>query len=173
MIAVILAAGASKRFGRCKLIEPIDGKPMIQRVLDQIPKGLKVGIVTGAYDQEVRECLSGSAVEFLYNKDHSKGMGTSVQVAAQWALNAQQPLLLTLGDLPFVSEADYLKLIENMTALPVFSEMADGQHGPPAVFPVQYLNLLKKCPDTRGAKFVITEFETQTILSAAYDVDHQ
>ena len=36
VVAIVLAAGASRRFGSPKLLAPLDGQPLLQHVLDTV-----------------------------------------------------------------------------------------------------------------------------------------
>ena len=170
MIAAVLAAGASRRFGRCKLIEPVNGKPMIQWVVENLPPSCKVVVVTGPFEKQVQECLKYHDVQWVFNPDSANGIGTSVKVAARFALEEKDSLLITLGDLPFVDTKAYEVLIGAAGMLPVFSEFENTQ-GPPAVIPERLVFRLLELKDDKGAKSVFSEFDTFPLPEAAKDID--
>lgn len=170
MIAAVLAAGASTRFGRCKLIEPLNGKPMIQHVVENLPKNLSIYIVTGCFEHEVRECTKDYDLEYIHNPDFKKGIGSSVKAAARTALEQKQPLLITLGDLPFVKTKAYESLIAATGSVPVFSEFENTQ-GPPAVIPEKLVFRILELKDGKGARSVFSEFDTYSLPEAARDID--
>lgn len=170
MIAAVLAAGASRRFGSCKLIEPISGKPMIQHVVESLPPNCKVVVVTGPFEKEVQKCLKDHDVQLVSNPDSANGIGTSVKVAAKFAMEEKDSLLITLADLPFVDTKDYESLIGAAGILPLFSEFKNIQ-GPPAVIPEKLVFRLLELKDDKGAKSVFSEFDTFPLPLAAKDID--
>ncbi|WOO37631.1 nucleotidyltransferase family protein [Anaerocolumna sp. AGMB13020] len=90
MIAVILAAGLSKRFGGKKLLEKINDRPMI----------LHTAELVGAYefqkkllvysDEEVKETVQASAWTsdflFVHNNHAEEGLSTSIKLAVETLL---------------------------------------------------------------------------------------
>lgn len=170
MIAAILAAGASTRFGSCKLIEPINGQPMIQKVIENLPSSLLKVLVTGYFEKDIRQCTRNFNLKYLHNPNAKKGLGTSIKTVAHMALEMEESLLITLGDIPFVTTTEYNNLIKSMKNLPVFSGF-QGVIGPPAVIPRHLVFRLLELRDNKGARSVFRDFESIAIPGAARDID--
>lgn len=171
--AYILAAGESSRFGSCKALAPIGGEPMIQKIINAIPEELEIYAVTGAFREDVKIYLDGKGISELFNPNYKLGIGTSLKTAIKHAKGHFEGALVTLVDLPFVSEFDYRKILEFEGQTPVFSHF-EGQIGPPVFFGSRDYNcLLKKLPDHGGAKKVFVEYSSVSVSSAARDIDFQ
>ena len=79
--AVVLAAGASERFGvHNKLLVDIDGEPLIRHVVRVIiDSGIAEVVVVTGYDvARIAAALQGLALRRAHNKAWRSGMGTSV-----------------------------------------------------------------------------------------------
>ena len=100
---ILLAAGSARRFGACKLLQELDGKPLIRwtaEALDAVvPDHLLV--VVPWESRDLREALSGLRVRFVVNGRSAEGSGTSIAAGVE-ALPAQaDAVLVTLADVPF------------------------------------------------------------------------
>ena len=169
MIAVVLAAGKSERFGQCKQIYPIDGKPMILHVLDAIPNHMQTYVVLGGHRELIRPILPQN-VSILINNEFELGIGTSVQMAVNKAVELEQSLLITTADLPFILRSDYEKLLDEKSDKAVFSSFGEA-HGPPCTIPYSVLRDIAPVAHTSGLKKIIKDYSTIEISSAARDVD--
>lgn len=103
---VVLAAGGSRRMGRPKQLEVVNGASLIERAVRTARQG-NVGpvvVVTGAEDAAIRAALAGSpeGVAFVHNPAWATGQASSVvtalqalppQVDAAIFLPVDQPLL--------------------------------------------------------------------------------
>jgi molybdenum cofactor cytidylyltransferase len=175
VIAAILAAGESKRFGGCKLLSLISGQPMILDVVEALPVQIdEVCVVTGFFHEELTAALTGRNVTLLYNQNYTQGLASSVALAARWAESKGSDLLLTLGDLPFVKPTDYNRLIRCFSKKVVFSR-THHSFGPPAIFPHSQLKKLNQVKGERGAKtlFKDQEIDLVDIPVAAKDIDRR
>jgi CTP:molybdopterin cytidylyltransferase MocA/SAM-dependent methyltransferase len=107
--AIVLAAGAGSRFGGGKLEARVDGKPIIQHVLDALAdSGLDDPIVVLA--APVTAAIEWRRAEQVINPDPSRGLSSSVRLGWAEALEGRptseapppEALLLVLGDQPLV-----------------------------------------------------------------------
>ena len=104
---VVLAAGASTRFGRNKLLLTLDGESLARRAASAaLAAGLEPVVVVLGHDAErVREELTGLPVRAVVNADHSRGMSTSL-AAGIAALPAETAAAVVhLADMPLVTAA--------------------------------------------------------------------
>ena len=88
LTAIVLAAGASRRMGRCKPLLPINGRPAIEWCLDAVIRaGLDEPIVvTGANRDAVAAALRHFPVRLAHNPlPESGGDGLSHRSAAHCA----------------------------------------------------------------------------------------
>ena len=102
--AVVLAAGRSQRMGENKLLLPLDGVPIVARVVGEVlGAGVRpVVVVTGHEAESVRAALAGQPVGFAHNPDYTSGLAGSLRVGLA-ALGDVDGALICLGDMPLVT----------------------------------------------------------------------
>jgi molybdenum cofactor cytidylyltransferase len=123
--AIVLAAGSSSRFGsRNKLIEKIDGAPMVVRVVAlALASGASPVIaVTGFEAQRVAAPLRGLGVRIVHNPLFGEGLSASLRAGLGAVPADCDGALVLLGDMPRVE----LSVVEAL--LSVFAA-----HGPEAI----------------------------------------
>ncbi|MFP3345738.1 NTP transferase domain-containing protein, partial [Halomonas sp. SIMBA_159] len=77
---IVLAAGQSRRMGaRNKLLEDLDGRPLVVRTVDAaLASGVQaVIVVTGHEPERVRTALGDRGVRFVHNPAYDQGLSTS------------------------------------------------------------------------------------------------
>jgi len=113
--AIILAAGKGKRMKSdlAKVLHPINGRPMIRILLDELSKleFEKTVLVIGHQGESIQKELSGSGVEFVWQR-RQLGTGHAVQMAAEMLSDFDGTTLVALGDVPFLSAATLKNLFE-------------------------------------------------------------
>ena len=110
----ILAAGLSRRMGALnKLVQELDGEPMVRRVAQQALAARcdRVLVVLGHEADMVRAALSGLDVRFIHNPDYQEGLAASVCAAAR-AARPGEALMICLGDMPQVDAMVIDRLID-------------------------------------------------------------
>lgn len=106
--AVILAAGSSSRMRAAghgnKLLQPLDGRPMVRHVAEAALGGAisDVVVVTGNEKSGVMMALRGLPVTFADNPDYSKGLSTSLICGLNTLPEDCDGALILLGDMPAV-----------------------------------------------------------------------
>ena len=97
--AVILAAGASSRMGRQKLLLPLGGEPLVRRTVGRIcDAGFDdVLVIVGSELEEVLAALEGLPIRHAINRDYATGMGSSFRTAVEH-LPHSQAAMFALAD---------------------------------------------------------------------------
>lgn len=134
-VAVILAAGESKRMGAPKQLLPFAGKPMLQCVIDALPVDERL-VVLGYRADEIAGQINGARV--VLNKDYAAGMFTSVQAGLRALPAKTKVVLIAVGDQPKLKPATVQKLLDEFTGkilVPSFG----GRQGHPLLFSVRYV----------------------------------
>ncbi len=104
---IVLAAGKAERFGSQKLVELVDGEPMLNRTIRSLlDAGLdRIIVVTSpGGDLDRVPLLGDSRVRPTVNPDPARGMFSSVQTGVAAAADGD-PLVILPGDMPFVRAA--------------------------------------------------------------------
>ena len=115
-VAIVLAAGASRRYGiENKLLADWEGAPMVSWPIRAAHgAGLSVTVVTGHEREVVEAALAGTMAEgdrFAFNVLHKDGMGTGIAAGVTATFDARGWLIL-LGDAPRVTSETLRKLLE-------------------------------------------------------------
>jgi molybdenum cofactor cytidylyltransferase len=100
---LLLAAGSSRRFGDQKLLQELDGKPLIRwtaEALDAVVPDETV-VVVPPFAGKIRAALSGLRVRFVENRRAEDGMGTSIAAGIGSLDDRAEAVLVTLADVPF------------------------------------------------------------------------
>jgi len=166
--AIVLAAGLSRRYGpENKLLQLIDGVPMIWRVVDTIGRSMvdKIMVVTGHQAKEIETALAGIAnLNLVHNPEFEKGMSTSISIGIK-SLGEVDACLICLGDLPHLTPKDYDRLIQLFNSeksterimIPTFQ----GRKGHPVVFGSTFFNELRNLqPTDQGARNLIVKHKS-------------
>jgi CTP:molybdopterin cytidylyltransferase MocA/SAM-dependent methyltransferase len=102
--AIVLAAGAGSRFGGAKLEARLDGKPVLQHVLDALAEaGIDDPIVVTAGPLTAE--IEWGAARPVTNPDPGRGLASSLQVGWASTMDARElpdAVIVALGDQPLV-----------------------------------------------------------------------
>lgn len=160
--AVLLAGGASRRFGvRNKLLVEINGIALLRRIAGQI---LAAGIsplivVTGAECEQAETALAGLPVSFAANPNWADGMGTSVAAGISALPRDVAGCFVVPGDLPNLSTAmlqrltaEFVRMGRTHIVVPV---IADGAQRNPVLWPRPAFEQLQQLSGERGGKALL------------------
>jgi len=157
LAALVLAAGESRRMGDAnKLTIPVDGTPMVARVVDalQQSRAQRVIVVTGHEPERIQDALSDRNVELVHNPDYAEGIGASVRAGVAALGDDVDGALIALADMPWVSTEVINLLIDAFTSDPelsIFIPMFGGKRGNPVLWGAQHFpELLALAGDVGG-----------------------
>ncbi|WP_152608146.1 nucleotidyltransferase family protein [Halalkalibacter okhensis] len=113
--AVILAAGTSSRMGTTKQLLKIDGKILLERVLEQVllHPFEKVVVVLGHQSKEIKESMkiTSKKVSWIYNSNYRLGQSTSFLTGLEHIDSACPSVVFFLSDQPFIKNATVTNVI--------------------------------------------------------------
>jgi molybdenum cofactor cytidylyltransferase len=135
---VILAAGASTRFGRNKLLLNLGGESLARRAVKAaLAAGLRPVVAVLGHDAgRVRGELGGLDVRIVMNPDHAKGMNTSLRAGVAALPEDAAAVIVQLADMPRVTSAMLARLVEKFaeTGAPLVASDYGGVHAPPTLY---------------------------------------
>jgi len=104
VVAVVLAAGAASRFGGGKLLASLEGRPILQHVLDRLAEaGVgEVVVVLGDDAGEIERAIDWRAESRVVNPDPGRGLSSSVRLGIEALPPTTDAALIVLGDQPLV-----------------------------------------------------------------------
>ncbi|MGH7626382.1 MAG: nucleotidyltransferase family protein [Gemmatimonadaceae bacterium] len=157
--AVVLAAGASRRFGTQKLVVPIDGKPVVRWTAERVlaARVEDVVVVLGHEQEAVRSALGGLPVRTVVNDRWRDGMSTSIAAGLAALAPATRGALIVLGDQPGVSTRvlDDLIAAHEASSGSIIVPAYRGIRGNPVLFPASlFAEVMETAGDT-GARDVV------------------
>jgi molybdenum cofactor cytidylyltransferase len=166
--AVLLAAGASQRFGADnKLLASIGGKPLIRRVAAEIvDSGAELVVVTGCNHLLIEKALEGLPLRFAHNLSWTRGMGSSIAIGVI-ALGSQVlGAFIVPGDMPFLTSALLKNVMatfnESGGASIVYPTTLAGEQRNPVLWPRRFFPLLASLSGSGGAKHLLaTSIDSQ------------
>ena len=162
--AVLLAAGAARRMGgRDKLLEPVDGAPLLRTLVARLGASAvdEVVCVLRPDDPGRRAALEGTRARIVPNPRAAEGMGTSI-AAGIGALGPEvDAAVILLGDMPEITGADVDQLVaafdpEEGRAI-VRAVGPDGTGGHPVLFGRRFFEALRGLEGDRGARAILDE----------------
>jgi CTP:molybdopterin cytidylyltransferase MocA len=116
--------------GRQKLLESIDGRPMIRRAIDAAARWPTFVVASAA----VAEQLAGADVRIVLNDEPDRGMSHSLRLADA-AIAPDEPIAVLLGDLPDCDEDAIARVVDAYdTEADVVVPRAGKRFGHPVVF---------------------------------------
>ena len=79
IVGLLLAAGASRRFGAPKLIQPLRGKPVVRWSAEALGGATdRLLVVVPPDDTSLREALRGVRARLVTNPERARGLGRSI-----------------------------------------------------------------------------------------------
>lgn len=172
--AIILAAGASTRMGRQKMLLPFAGSTVVAHVADQCARGGldAVHVVVGYDAAEVSQALTGKPCLVIYNPDHETGMLSSVRAGLASAALEWTAAFIVLGDQPLLYPGVIERLLDSATANPekLIAPTFGGKRGHPLVLPRLFWPEVLTQYDEVGLRGVLHAHEDR-IVTVDMDTD--
>jgi molybdenum cofactor cytidylyltransferase len=179
--AVLLAAGASRRFGAAnKLLVEIAGEPLIVRVVRRAfaSRASEVVVVTGHDRARVEDALAGLGAAFVYNAEHERGLGSSIAAGIEALRPGVAGALVCPADMPSLGPRLIDPLIDafeaNRCGAIVHPTLPDGTQVNPVLWPRRYFTRLSALAGAEGGKPLLADLAAEIvcvpgIVAGAYD----
>lgn len=176
-VALLLAAGGSRRLGHPKQLIEIDGIALIRRMalaaLTTAPSELIVAL--GAETGGCRQALAGLRWREVLVSDWTEGMGSSLACAARQIDDPDAGVMVLGVDQPAVDGAHLLALLSRWWQQPELAVASGyaGTRGIPALFPASWQARLAALSGDSGARQLLRASEVPVIEAPqlALDID--
>ena len=165
IVAVLLAAGSSRRMGSNKLLADFEGNAMVRVVAQNLlaSSADEVVVITGYEQQRVVEALAGLPLRFVHNPDHATGMASSLRVGAI-AAECAEALVVVLADMPRVKPVVIDRLIAAFNPTEHRSIVVptwNGVFGNPVLWGSEHFERLKTMTGDKGARALIDDLKSE------------
>jgi molybdenum cofactor cytidylyltransferase len=160
---IVLAAGEATRFGRCKQLAKLQGRPLLQWVLQAaLASDLDaVILVLGSRHREVQAALGAELahrrLQVVVNPDFASGQSTSLKAGLKLARDEYSAAMFLLADQPFITSglinqlrACFLRSRRRI-AVPVYR----NRRGNPCIFERSLYPEILRVTGDQGAREVI------------------
>lgn len=167
---VVLAAGESTRFeSGNKLLEPVDGAPLIRHVATTASESALDDIVAilGYEADAVDDALEGLSLSTRYNEDYEDGQSTSVRRGIAYARDADwDAAVFLLGDMPFVQPETVSDIVTHYREHDgsIVAPRYEGKRGNPVLFAKDHFDTLADVTGDRGGRELIMEHDGTKFL---------
>jgi CTP:molybdopterin cytidylyltransferase MocA len=178
--AIVLAAGASRRFGSPKQLVRVDGQSLLQRAVAHASGllGAAVTVVLGAHAAEIVETLPPGSAGTLINRNWQEGIASSIRIGVQRLPGACDGVMLVLADQPLVGSETLSRLMTAWRRQPrqIIASRYGSVTGVPAIFPRWCFGDLTALRGDQGARIVIRRYSDHVVRlahpEAAVDIDY-
>jgi molybdenum cofactor cytidylyltransferase len=171
--AIVLAAGASTRYGQPKQLLPVGGKTMLQHVVDVVLASpvdqaiVVLGHRAGEIGSSVRQSLPTAAdksADIVTNEEWQAGLSTSVQAGLRAIRPDVQAALFVLADQPAITPGIIAALLGRYreTGAPIVVPTYRGERGNPALFDRSLFAELMEVRNDRGGRKLIDRYANRT-----------
>jgi molybdenum cofactor cytidylyltransferase len=184
---LLLAAGASSRFGSPKMLAPVppEGRPMLAHVIDtwRAAGVAEIVVVLGKDAVGLRERFEAEfprtgeteGIRFVENPDWESGMFSSVRCGlAALTESSSTHIAVSPADIPFLSSSS-LRTILDATALPeadsrtLLVPVCGRRRGHPLVIPAALCPRLLSWPDTSRLNRIFGELDVKVLQLDGFD----
>jgi molybdenum cofactor cytidylyltransferase len=177
--AIVLAAGASTRFGSAKQLVRVAGRPLMHTAVARAADvaGSAVIVVLGARAAELAPLLTHSAASVVINRDWREGIASSIRAGVARLPSSCGAVLLMLADQAAVTSEDLKRLAGVWRRQPHYIAAAryGTTTGVPAIFPRSTFVDLSALRGDVGARALLQRNPDRVVrvpmASAAIDVD--
>jgi molybdenum cofactor cytidylyltransferase len=171
--AIVLAAGASTRYGQPKQLLLVGGKTMLQHVVDVVLASsvdqtiVVLGHRAGEIGASVRPGLPTAAdksADIVTNEEWQAGLSTSVQAGLQAIRPDVQAALFVLADQPAITLGMIAALLGRYreTGAPIVVPTYQGERGNPALFDRSLFAELMEVRNDQGGRQLIDRYANRT-----------
>ena len=177
--AIVLAAGASSRFGSAKQLVRIAGRPMLHATVTRAVEvaGNSVFVVLGARAAELAPLLTHSPAAIVINRDWREGLGSSIRAGVSRLPASCSGVMLLLADQAAITTEDLRRLTGawRRQTEHIAAAVYGNTVGVPAIFPRSTFADLMQLRGDQGARALIQRNPDRLVRvpmnRAAIDID--
>lgn len=164
VVGVVLAAGSSKRMGKNKLLLPIAGTSVLEKVIQTLLASdlERILLVGGHESNAIRNQIKRYPVEYLENPNYKMGQSTSIVRAVERLESEASGILFVMADQPLIDAAVINQMLvsfsENPGRILVPFSVSTGKRGAPVLFDACFFKALRDLTGDVGGKEVILAY---------------
>jgi molybdenum cofactor cytidylyltransferase len=161
---LLLAGGASRRFGANKLLAPLAGRALIRWSAEALASSVDVMYVVAPDDgAALRNALEGLTVQWVVNSKAASGMASSIHAGIGALSPATNAVVVTLADQPLLDRAVVARVVAHWhqgAARAVAAVYTDGR-GHPVLFDASLFPVLMELHGDHGARALLDDLGSE------------
>ncbi len=168
---VVLASGIGRRFGANKLLKELDGKPLVQHILD-ITTNILAERVTITRHSEIKNICDERAIACVLHSEPY--LSDTVRLGVEY-IEAQQKniqgILFATADQPLLKQNTLIRLCASFLQQPekIHRLYFNDIPGNPIIFPLRMAAELKHLPQDKGGSVLAKKYPELVIKVQAQD----
>jgi molybdenum cofactor cytidylyltransferase len=168
--ALVLAAGQSGRMGgRNKLLQEVDGQPLLLHAVDAAAgsRARPVVVVTGHAPAEVTALLPDRDIQTVHNPAYASGMASSLRAGLSALPGDVDGVVVLLGDMPGVDADTVDRLIDAFDpdrGAAIVAAASQGRRGNPVLLARRFFPEVREIEGDQGAKPILQAYPDQIRL---------
>jgi molybdenum cofactor cytidylyltransferase len=156
---IILAAGSSTRMGSPKQLLLVDGRPLLELVVDRACASAldQVLVVLGGNADAIQDGVDFGRAEVVHNPDHASGMSSSLRAGLGAIGDDVDRAMVILGDQPDISPGllDQLLDLQARSGLPAAALSFGRMLHPPVVLTRELWGDLRALEGDVGCRTIV------------------
>lgn len=162
---VVMAAGNAVRFGSNKLTAQLDGRSLIRRALESVPRNMCQQVVVVTKYSEISALAKEYSFTSIFNEHPELGISETVKLGLSRLLDCDG-VLFQVADQPLLRQETVAELIALWKQNPdhIAALGHNGQRGNPCLFPARFFPELMALEEDRGGSAVIRRHPEALIL---------
>lgn len=176
-VALLLAAGESKRLGRPKQLLPYKGRTLLTHTFEELKVCCDdVLVLTGAHREAVEAVLPVEA-NILWNPNWKQGMGSTIAMGVKELVNRTgvETILISTCDQPGLGRFHFEELLKTAEKNEGAATDYGKRGGVPAVFSRSVWSALEQLEGDKGARDLINyeqrDIEWVQPVGSVFDID--
>lgn len=164
---ILLAAGASRRYGGCKLLDAHwQGRPIAALALEHLAQVLPQPLaVVSDPDSVLAETLRSRGAQIVVNAEPERGMSASIAVAVQASAEASG-WIIALADMPWVQASSIAAVVAALCdGAPAAAPSFQGRRGHPVGFASHLRPQLLQLSGAAGARDLFRRTEGRRVAA--------
>ena len=153
---LVMAAGNASRFGANKLAAELDGRTLIERALDAVPKGMFAAVCVASQYEGIEELAGKYGFAAIHNAHPDWGLSYTIRLGTQ-AMRACDGILYLVADQPLLRRDSVQRIAEAWLRTPekIAGASHEGRRGNPNLFPARFFPELLALEGDCGGNLVI------------------
>lgn len=156
---IILASGFSRRMGRDKLLLKIEGREIIERVIEAVKKSDLDEVILVYRKDEIKKIGEKHGIRLVYNPNADKGQSESMKLGVRNTENDHSYMFI-VGDQPFLTSDIINKLIYEYkkSKLTIAIPYYNGNRGMPMIMSNIYKGQLLNVTGDKGGRDIVKNY---------------